>query len=157
MMLEILIPLLTFALGSAFTLLTETLQFRRQVQREREARENERAEEHARRRAEFQRETLLGLQDTLSPLLGLTQTTMMGGTLTEEELRKRSELSLRTQVLTMRVADDELRLQVKRVQDLLIELGNASDAAVARKLWDEAALGFLEANAHLGAVLRALY
>lgn len=72
---QIWLPIVTLALGYVFSLVTEAFRDRRQSRRERDARAAEREDarasleqERADRRNQFQRETLLELQEVLHDL-----------------------------------------------------------------------------------------
>jgi hypothetical protein len=151
-----ILPLITFLLGSGLTFITEALQYRRQVEREREARVAERESERARQHAEFQTKTLLELQDALAQLLSLTQSLMMGEVLSSEDRNKKITANLQAQALTVRVENDELRTRAQNILDSLIELGEA-DPDEATAVWNSIALEFRATNDRLGELLRALY
>jgi hypothetical protein len=152
-----ILPLITFLLGSGLTVVTEALQYRRQVEREREARAAERETERVRQHAEFQTQTLLALQEALAQLLSLTQSQMMGEVLSSEDRSKKINANLQAQALAVRVENDELRARAQRILDLMIELGEARDPEAASAVWTTIALEFRATNDRVGELLRELY
>ena len=152
-----ILPLITFLLGSGLTFVTEAFQYRRQVQREREARAAEREVERVRRHAEFQTQTLLELQDALAQLLSLTQSQMTGEVLSSENRSKKINANLQAQALAVRVENDELRARAQGILDLMIELGEARDPESASDVWTSIALEFRATNDQVGELLRELY
>jgi hypothetical protein len=152
-----ILPLITFLLGSGLTFVTEALQYRRQVEREREARAAERETERVRQHAEFQTQTLLELQDALAQLLSLTQSQMMGEALSGEDRSKKINANLQAQALAVRVDDNELRARAQGVLDLMIELGEARDPEAASAVWNTIAMEFRATNDRVGELLRELY
>jgi hypothetical protein len=154
---EQILPLITFVLGSLMTFATETLQYRRQVERERDARAAERATERARRHAEFQIETLLKLQDALAQLLSFTQSQMVGEALSAEARSKKIDANLQAQALAVRVENHDLRERAQGILELVIELGEARDSETAAAVWNSIALEFRAINDRVGELLRELY
>jgi hypothetical protein len=163
------LPLLTLAAGYAGSLLTESIRDRRT--RERDDRLAELARRQARedKQAEFQRGTLLELQDALSRLIRTTaeidhhdtmverQTGKWRSTQVAEDVNQRNfKARVDTTTLAVRVADDELRGLVDEI------LSETADSATARTREDAAyALNqavdvFGIANGRLGEVLRGL-
>ncbi|QSQ24229.1 hypothetical protein JY651_04495 [Pyxidicoccus parkwayensis] len=150
-----LIPLITFMLGAVLTLVTEATQYQRQVKREREARAAERADQQARATAEFQVQTMLALQESLSKVISHMQQRVFSGQLSEAEFKELTEAQVRTLVLKVRVQDDALRQRVERLTAVLIELAETREPARVSSLWSEAFTGFHEANERIGVLLRA--
>jgi hypothetical protein len=152
-----ILPLITFLLGSALTFTTEALQYRRQVEREREARAAEREAERARQHAEFQSNTLLQLQEALAQLLSLTQSQVMGEVLSGDDRSRKINANLQAQALAVRVEDDELRTRAQGILDLMIELGEARDPDAASAVWNSIVSKFSATNDRVGELLRSLY
>jgi hypothetical protein len=155
MTLEHVLPLITFLLGAVLTLITETTQYRRQVRREREVRDAERADQQARARAEFQAKTMLALQESLSKVISHMQQRVFSGQLSAGEFKRLTVAQVRTLILNVRVQDDALRERVKRTVAVLIELAETQEPARVSSLWSEAIAGFYEANERIGVLLRA--
>jgi hypothetical protein len=155
--LDQILPLITFLLGSALTFATEAIQYRRQVEREREARAAEREAERARQHAEFQSKTLLELQEALAELLSLTQSQVMGEVLSGDDRSRKINANLQAQALAVRVEDDELRTRAQGILDLMIELGEARDPESASAVWNSIASKFSATNDRVGELLRSLY
>jgi hypothetical protein len=122
---EVWLPLVTLLLGYAGSLLTESRRDARLAQREEKARADTRALAGADWRDEFQRKTLLELQEALlvvartsaemhtEDLRGFKATGKWGGGLHSEELDQRGQASngiLST--IKVRVLDDQLRATV---------------------------------------------
>ena len=129
---------MTLVLGYVFSLITEAARDRRQSRRESQAREDERAamraaaqEAEERRRREFQRETLLELQEVLHDLgraYGAEHhVDIMHGRETgswhpkpmlSEEINKQGlEASQRSNILLARIDDVALRQYVQAMKD----------------------------------------
>ncbi|MEJ0047153.1 MAG: hypothetical protein WDN04_14325 [Rhodospirillales bacterium] len=162
-------PVLTLLLGFGTKSLADWWQDRRLTQREREAREAAQRERLLERRVEFQRETLLALQDAV---MSLTRAT--GAANHQDEIAARDNGQWQKQLLPDDL-DEQLRqaqalcsILASRVRDQKIrELTDAlkgvcATAAMSRSQRDAAdaiqgmGLVFQELNATVGALLREL-
>jgi hypothetical protein len=122
-------PVVTLLLGYGTKSLSDWFQNRRDVAREREAREAIRQEQRFERRSTFQRQTLLDLQEACMQLTRATGAThhldemsfRSSGTwqrqLLPEELDKNYHLAqTRTLMLSVRVRDDVVRQLVEKLR-----------------------------------------
>jgi hypothetical protein len=175
---DVWLPLLALVLGYVFSLLTEAFRDRRQTARERQARGDEReavkaahVEADERRRRDFQRETLLELQEVLHDLgrtygaehhVDIMNVRRTGSwrprPLLSEEISKMSqEANKRSNILLARVDDDLLRGFVRDMKDggggiLLAKSEDQSSEALARS-----SDAFELANQRIGDLLRLVY
>jgi hypothetical protein len=170
MPLEVWLPLLTFVLGFGSSLAAEWLRDARVTRRERVARQEMGMLQQAERRAEFQRETLLNLQEALDSYVRSAfrawhhdimarrsgepwHETPLPSEL-DEALR---EANVRTMILAARVEDERLRELVKEIKttcDMMMLHGAPEHveeiSRTASRLHDES-------NERVGVILRGLY
>lgn len=119
---------------------------------------------------EFQRDTLIELQDAVHDELravalvfmadeaAYRETRTWGRKLLGEELNNRVHLAgRRTLLLCERVANDDLRRHLKSLRDLLTEVQMARDAAIAQNAHMDAMKMGTSVMEHIGVVLRSLY
>lgn len=115
-------PIVTLILGYLLKSVSESVQHRRTLGREREGREAERRDKAFERRVTFQRATLLELQEAIMDLMrttaamhhrdimALKQTGQWQKQLYGEELSEANRLAMaRTSMLTVRVRDAKVR------------------------------------------------
>jgi hypothetical protein len=167
---DVWLPLVTFGLGFAGSLAIEERRDRRLATREADARTAERAVTREERRDEFQRDTLLMLQDVIGDLARVTtrvhlndcrqrsegaqwRNARVGAELNEESRLTNIALSK----LRERVIDDELR-------GLVSTFHNATTVVLISPSEQEAVCAFNtmsdgaeQAQKRLGELLRALY
>ncbi len=123
-------PIVTLILGYVLKSFSESVQHRRALEREREAREAERRDKAFERRVTFQRATLLELQEAIMDLMRtsgamhhkdlmvLKQTGQWQKQLYGDELSEANRLAMaRTTMLTVRVRDTKVRELVARLKD----------------------------------------
>lgn len=160
---NVLLPLVTLVLGYVGRMLTEYLQDRRVASRDREAR----AEERARRRKEFQRETLLELQEVMFKFgravgavfheedMSYKTTGVWSKPLISEEWNQRlHEATVRFLILMVRVEDETLRRLVAEVKGFGDRVIMAKSHDEALSAMSESLKAFELANARLGELLR---
>ena len=171
------LPLATLVGGYLFSLLTEAFRDKRQRDREerqredeREVREAERRQEAEDRRREFQRNTLLELQEVLHDLgrvqghenyLDVMNFRKTGSwkprpLLGEEMNNKALEAARRSNILLARVDDDTLRDLVRAMKDAgskitFAESEEESNSAIRRSMEE-----FQKANERIGELLRLI-
>lgn len=163
------IPLLTFVLGYVGRSVSEWVQDRRTVTREREARDSSRRERLLERREKFQEETLLNLQESLCQLMrgagaahhqdvmaykqsGKWLKQLLPPDL-DEMLR---DAQARTSMLMVRAQDDRLRELVEGLKKLEVGVTLArtpSESEGALKSMGEL---YEECNFRIGELLRGL-
>jgi len=168
---EVWLPLLTLGLGWAGSLATEGLRDRRLADRETRAREAESTTKQAERRDDFQRETLLGLQEAIVALGQATASIHR-----EDRRRHREEgvpwsqleagekatqswwdASFAVGKLKVRVLDHDLRGLMNRFHDastVVLLAGSEAEASVASEGMTQTGA---DAQQRLGELLRALY
>lgn len=168
---EVWLPLVTLVVGYAGSLVTESFRDKRAARREAQARQADRQQKRADRQADFQRETLLALQESLGRYVrGAAQVHHETATasraagrwtrvLPAEDVNDalfRAGIDMNTYVV--RTLDDQLRETVyalrERVGRLLI---TAASEAEADQLMDEATDLFTQANERIGELLRTVY
>jgi hypothetical protein len=175
---DVWLPLVALVLGYLFSLLTEAFRDRRQTVRERRAREDERAavkaaqdEAEERRRRDFQRETLLELQEVLHDLaraygaehhMDLMHFRTTGSwtprPMPSEELNERSfEAHRRCFILVARIDDDLLRGFVREMKDGGYGVLSATSEEQSREALARSSDAFELANQRIGDLLRLVY
>jgi hypothetical protein len=152
------LPILTFVLGSIFSLVSESLRNRYQRDRDREARLSEQAELRKREHQDFKTKTLIELQESLSDLMGHNQRIMYPQLQASTDPGKGTEADIRSRILVVRVQDDQLRETVEVVLARLMDLGNSlpDRSDEVRDNWHEAVTHFRAANDRIGQLLRSL-
>ncbi|HSW94972.1 MAG TPA: hypothetical protein VLI88_02310 [Patescibacteria group bacterium] len=168
---EVWLPLLTLILGYVGSLLTESRRDARLAQREEKARTDARALASADRRDEFQRKTLLELQEALMVVARITAemhsedrrgfkaTGQWTGGLHSEGLDQRGQAANGVlSTIAVRVLDDRLRATVDEFHKA------ATHAAVIARTREEAVEAMsvmtnsmVRANERIGELLRSLY
>jgi hypothetical protein len=162
-------PVVTLLLGYALKSVSELVGHRRTLQREREAREVTRRDKFYERRTDFQRQTLLDLQEAMSDLIRSTgaahhQDTMayrqtgkwqkhLLGEVLDESCHKAMR---RTLILWVRVQDDSVREMVQRCRECASKVmvgPNKEDSDVA--LANMAKI-FEELNPKIGELIRTI-
>lgn len=163
------------ALGAALTFVGEWLRDLRFGRREREARAAEAAarsevvtEERARRRDEFQRATLLDLQDAAMRLArtvgamygvelrGYRQTGKWGATVGDELSEENRVGNQQTTLLTVRVLDDEVRALMREYKNATSTCALAGSKEEADAALALAIQTFDRMNERIGVLLRQL-
>lgn len=161
-----LIPVVTLILGWLLSAAGSWSKTRR----EERVREKLRHESKTDERVEFQRQTLLELQDVLYQLVRAAghayhedemahKTTGVWGRnlITEEWDQKEYEARVRANILVVRVANNALREKLVAFQNLTTQLNLARSVDVAAGLFLEAADMFEEINNDMGALIRSAY
>lgn len=167
---EIWIPIATLILGYVGSLVTESFRDKRLATRERLASEAEREEFRTRRRDDFQRETLIELQDAL------LEVARQAGDLYHWDLKQHRETGqwgrnpspsdmdeiarrahAKASALRVRVLDDELRKLVDEMTRTAVMIALAKSPIDAGGLLHEMSDKLVEVNERLGALLRNLY
>jgi hypothetical protein len=171
---EVWVPLAAVVVGYAGSLATEAYRGRRQSARDRERRADERSDVRALReqeildrRTQFQRETLLELQEVVHQL-GRTygqehhQDTMTARTagkwdprqLPERISDKNFEAQQRSSILVARVGDDLVRDAVQEMNEAGGRLTFAGSQAESDELMMRSLRAFDRANSRIGELLR---
>ena len=163
------LPLATLVLGYVGSLITESRRDIRAARREREVREQDRAQAISDRRSTFQRQTLLGLQQALYDLIGIAsesysddydafqKTGNWVGTHHDETLRKAFKMQARIITLQVRADDEQLRKLVEEYREAVsdvIDANSEKEAEVKRTVSTDK---LRAANDRLGELLRAIY
>jgi len=164
-----LLPIFTLLLGYATSSLSEWLRDRRAREREREAREATRSDQLYERRTNFQRQTLLDLQDALMDLVRTAgamhhkDVTAYRGTgrwqkqFYDEQLDESARFAqARTSMLNVRVRDEAIRELVKEVKDHINSAGAAANREDSERSLASMASTFEKLNQRLGQILREL-
>lgn len=173
------LPLATLVLGYAGSLLTEAVRDRRAERRERLAREAEAATHRQRRDEDFQRETLLRIQDTAFDYAQTTtihELTYMAaaargerenpprqvrwgreGNVPDEVGQLWQKAASQLILLRVRVADDTLRDLIGRWKDQTTQIILAPDEAAAHEASTRADVLYAEMNERIGSLLRERY
>lgn len=151
------LPILTFVLGSLFSIVSESIRNRYERDREREARQGEQAALRKREQQDFKTKTLIELQDSLFELVSRTQAILTANDQQPAEANQRVEADVRTRILVVRVQDDSLREAVELVLARLMAMGNTSQPDELQAAWNEAATHFGEANHRIGQLLQEIY
>jgi hypothetical protein len=175
---EVWLPLLTLVLGYAFSQVTEAVRNRWQSDRERRAREDERAavkpaQEEAGecRRRDFQRETLLELQEVLHDLgraygaehfvdvnHGRETGSWAPKAKVGEEINTQSfEANRRSNILVARIDDEELRDHVRAMKDAGGRITLARSEPESNEAMDRSFEAFQRANERIGHLLMATF
>lgn len=162
-------PVVALVIGFLLSSTQEWFRDTRTLKRDRESREAERRERLRERRADFQRETLLALQDAAQDLVRATgaiahhdtmehrKTGEWGKQLVGEELNQKCFMAMRqTLILNVRVRDERVRTLVETLR------GSSSGAVRSRSKDDcDSALQamtpvFDEFNKRIGTLLRSI-
>jgi hypothetical protein len=163
------LPLLS-ALGGYLTgAITEYLRDRRARQREREARDATRQLQLSERRSDFQRETLLNLQDAVQDLARATgrmhhldemefrRTGRWGGNLFPEDLDSAAhEAGVKTLKYMVRVRDDSIRVLMKEFRDHANEATLSTSREKSIQEMQEAIAVSESLHERIGLILRKL-
>jgi hypothetical protein len=139
-------------------------------QREERARKRMRAEQKLDQEVNFQRQTLIDLQEQLFELAKITgdfysedtivykKSGVWGKNYKEDELNQRQQdIIIRANILTVRVADDQLRYQADRMRSFCTTISIARSPDEADEKFNEVMQLFGELNDHLGKLLRSTY
>jgi len=148
----------------------EWLRVRATAARERDARAQGRQEALEDKRIEFQRDTLLSLQDTLREhwrggvLIWSTNLSVKRRTgtwadsgLSDDDDLQLYDATIRLNALSERVLDDDLRRLVAEYKNCHTALAFARNEADANLAHDMTMEAYNAANSRLGSLLRALY
>ena len=121
-------------------------------------------------RADFQRQTLIEIQEKLlqlnrstfqiyfADLMAQNQGGRWGSNLVPDEIAEMDrELTMRLAALTVRVADDGLREQISGYIQICKEVGSAKSQDEAHQAEMEMERLFGSVNIHLGEILRSTY
>jgi hypothetical protein len=163
------LPLLTFVGGFVAKSIQDWLQDRQTAMREREARLEARRDTYFAKRAEFQRETILGIQDVAQKMIrnagqlsmhdiewhirsSLWQEKPLPAEIDQAGLEQNAMMNK----LAVRLADGEARRLVQSFRDACTRVGLASKPAYSKSALREAGEQHLELNARLGELLRSL-
>ncbi len=162
-------PVVTLILGYCLKVVFDWVQHKRTVEREREAREAERRRQLAGRRTEFQRQTLLDLQETLMELARATgavyhQDTMVylstgqwRKQLLGEPLNEKHNLAVRrTTMLSVRVLDDSVRTLVEKCKTQAIQIVISTSKEQSDAAFAEMVSSFEQGNQRKGELLRKI-
>jgi hypothetical protein len=135
---EVWLPILTLVLGYVFSLITEAVRDRRQSEREKQTRADERdavkaarLEEVDQRRREFQRATLLELQEVLyelgrtvsqSYVAALREFRRIGSwspvpAIDDDADKNQADMNRRSNILVARIEDEQLQTLVRGMKD----------------------------------------
>jgi hypothetical protein len=168
-------------IGYAGTLWGEARRDRRAADREREARREDRDDDRARREAEradarqvlreqFQRETLLQLQEAVQQVarsaghmhhfdvVASRSTGQWGKNLYPEDVSDHDlEVTVRLLILTARVQDDQLRALLEEFRSLNSSYVAAKSEQAAQRVMDRSMAQYGVTVARLGELLRALH
>lgn len=162
-------PALAFVAGFGSKWLLELEQHRRVTAREREARREARRDFLEQRRADFQRQTLIELQETCATLLRRTgqahhsdemafkktgewQKTFIPDDVDEEYRNTQA----RTLVLLVRVRDAEVRQLVEDTKSQCNDVVQSPDRATSRRAASQMLGTYTDLNHRIGVVLREL-
>jgi predicted component of type VI protein secretion system len=157
--------------GYAGALLTEAVRDKRAAEREERARASQREHVVADRRADFQRETLLALQDAISRLVRCAGETAhhdlmasrQRGQWTKapvgEDLNQRFFTAMvDTNTYVVRVLDEQVRELVTELRDRITTVAvAASSQSEANHALNEVTDLFVAVNGRIGELLRTLY
>ncbi|HZU33925.1 MAG TPA: hypothetical protein VFB79_22620 [Candidatus Angelobacter sp.] len=137
-------PVLTLMAGYTMKLVEDRLTHQRTMQRERESRRDSRRIQLAERHADFQRKTLLDLQEALQDLLRacgaiihadamkFRETGLWGKAKVEEEIsQKQFDSNRKCILLIVRVADDEIRKKAHEFRQAVMTASNSPDEKTA--------------------------
>lgn len=162
-------PVVTLLLGFALNALLESLRRRHELKRDRESRRETRRDQLAEQRRNFQRETLLALQEAVMDLMRATgaahhhdemeyrRTGEWHKTKYTEELDQAHMIAMgRTGMLGVRVRDDELRNLVSSFRDCSAGEAVSGSPELGRAALDEMATFFDKIQQQIGQLLRTL-
>jgi len=162
-------PVFTALLGYIASLLTESLRDRRARDRERDARDSLRRAQLLERRANFQRETLIRLQDEVLKLaraagrmnhldeMEFRKTGKWGGNLFPDGLSDGAfQANVTIMVLTSRVRDDRIREIAAAFRDHANSVGTSPTREADRKALEKMGELVEPLHARIGEVLRQL-
>ena len=166
---SVLLPVFTLLLGYLLKLFSDWVQHRRTLEREREMRLAERNAKLADRRVEFQRQTLLELQDAVIEVARTTASMAhhdlvnfrRNGTwqrdLYPADLDRDAMLAMRrTSVLMVRVRDETTRQLVQRVKDSSVAATGSHDQETSDSELLKLARAFEELQPRIGELLRRI-
>jgi hypothetical protein len=159
--------IITFLLGFGTKWLTDWAQHRRIVERDREAREATRREQLFERRATFQRETLLALQQAAAELgratgrIGHLDTMAIRATGRTQRLPDDLDegyrlAQVRTSMLTVRVRDAAIRELAEQLRQLSVDSIDAKTEDDRDRIMNAAMQANIQLNERIGEVLRTL-
>ena len=162
-------PVFTLVLGYATKAVSDWVQHRRATEREREARLVARQEQLAERRAAFQRQTLLDLQEAMmqfvrtagamhhQDVMACRKTGKWQKQLFGEELAENSRIAnARTSMLKVRVRDDSVRELLQAMKDHASAAGICGSQEEGDRAMDAMGAAFERLNQRIGEVLRQL-
>jgi len=166
---ETLFPVATLVMGYAGAALTELFRDKRLAKRERDARKEARRDGVQFRRVEFQRETLLALQDAIAKLarntgasfhqdsmafrrVGTWGVEKLPDNLSDEGL----QAVVAVNILGARVLDERLRSLCKSFRASCVEVGLARSEADAERFLRKMSEEHETLSEHLGTVLRGI-
>jgi hypothetical protein len=162
-------PVVTLLGGYLLKVLSDWLQYRRNREREREARDDLRRAQLEERRTTFQRQNLLDLQESVNDLARATgatnvedyrayrQTGEWQQQPTDEVLSESSRVAIRrTSILNSRVRDDLVRELVQKFKDSCVSATFSDSKEAADSALEMMASMFEDLNDRIGLVLRKM-
>ncbi len=163
------LPIITLLLGFGIAIVTGSLEHRRTLKREREARDAIRRDQRIERRDNFQRQTLLELQEAMFDLARTTgamhHRDMMSYVKTGEweknlfpdDLAEKDRLAnARSQMLVVRVRDKTVRDLVQAFKDYAVKVTFADSRDASDLAWRQMADVNVELNNRVGELLITL-
>jgi hypothetical protein len=166
---SVLLTILSVVTGFAVKWATDVLEDRRRGRRDREARRDARREFLEQRRSDFQRQSLLELQEAVmllirsggrlhhADVMAFKNTGKWQGHLLPEGVSDEAALAQRaTATLMVRVEDEEVRRLVASLKSDTARLGQTADREEADHLMRSAAENHEVLNQRIGELLRSL-
>ncbi|QKC91025.1 hypothetical protein EB230_23415 [Mesorhizobium sp. NZP2234] len=166
---EVWFPIITLGVGAGITALSQKISDTRQLTREREARREQRRETISLRRVEFQRATLLELQERLLDLGRMVTRAQLEdfraletsgkwrlGKLSEEVNEGCRLAQASVTRLLERVRDDQVRALASSFSEICVSVTLARSKADSDSYYNKMLHTSGELNARLGVVLRSL-
>jgi hypothetical protein len=166
---EVWLPLATLILGYVGSLVTEWVRDSRAATREARAQDQARTHDRVERRNEFQRQTLLSMQEAVFDLvrsvgalhtedLVTHQRTGKWNELGSDEWNEKNMVANRMNaMLSARVLDDNLREQIERLRTAATRVLLARSKQESEKEMDNMVALFEHVNGRVGEILRSLY
>jgi len=163
------LPIATLILGGVLTAFFDAQKDRRALDREREARKDQRSDTLLLKRIEFQRDTLLALQDAIASFGRFTgqmhlhdeqvfrETKEWGKSQLGEEISNGAfAANVLLDKLRVRVDDDTIREQTSRFRLLCLAVGEARSESTSTGALNEAMAVMAPLHERIGEVLRNL-
>ena len=162
-------PVFTLLLGYAVKVATDWVQHRRTLERERDARQAQRRDLLSERRSDFQRQTLLDLQEAVMDVARTTgamhhedqmayhNTRNWGRQLYAPDLDERNSAAMRrTSMLAVRVRDESVRDLVQRFKSHSANATTRRSREESESEMAEMATVFENLNYRIGEILRRI-